>query len=461
VLRAYETQVEFSGERGHAVVVEFDKPWRYVFWDKAQYVGCVDLGGGVWFTPEWCETNSPNDLHCYEPIMDKQLRWSRVQILESGPARVRVKWSYALADMRYRVFHGDTRADEIYTVYPDGIAVREVVLWPGTLNNQGGNANFWQQAEWILINAAGTSPVDVLQQPGAFTMRNGLGDRFDIPWPLPPEVGAPLCQYYPQVSDWGMCIGSVNLKDRPSPFFAYINDQRLYPHMPCPACHKDHPYMNLFPGKDLLNVYKHWPVTKMEDFLLWVPAGSDIGKVATHTSFVDVNFAMRRSAKDFVPTPAPGTTFYFLVGATEPGNDVAQLDALARSYYRPANIRVHKGPTEPDEMNRGRVLVEGYDFSLRAQCFRKQGEDRLEFTLDPTVYKRALKASTMSSGDTETVPQINPVFVVDGWTAVGARVQVDGEDVPAADYAAQVSGHDLVLWLKRRFAKPARIVIAG
>ncbi len=147
-MRAYETQLEFSGKAGHAVVVECEKPWRFVFWDKAQYVGCLDLGDGVWFTSEWCETNSPNDLHCYEPIMDKQLRWSKVQILESGPARARVRWTYALCDMRYRIFHGNTRAEETYTIYPDGVAVREVVLWPGTQNNHGGNANLWQVAEW-------------------------------------------------------------------------------------------------------------------------------------------------------------------------------------------------------------------------------------------------------------------------------------------------------------------------
>ncbi len=127
-MKAFETQLEFSGAKGHAIIVDCDKPWRFVFWDKAQYVGCVDLGKGVWFTSEWCETNSPNDLHCYEPIMDKQLRWSRVEILESGPARAKVKWSYALSDMRYRIFHGDTSAEEIYTIYPDGIAIREVIL---------------------------------------------------------------------------------------------------------------------------------------------------------------------------------------------------------------------------------------------------------------------------------------------------------------------------------------------
>jgi hypothetical protein len=200
-MRAYETQLEFSGEKGHAVVVDCDKPWRFVFWDRAQYVGCVDVGDGVWFTSEWCETNSPNDLHCYEPIMDKQLRWSRVQILESGPARARVKWSYVLADMRYRIFHGDTRAEEIYTIYPDGMALREVILWPGTQSNHGGNANFWQVAEWILINAAGTSPFDCLQMPTPFTLRSGTGEEIHVPWPLPAATFEPFCQHYPQLAD--------------------------------------------------------------------------------------------------------------------------------------------------------------------------------------------------------------------------------------------------------------------
>ena len=205
-MRAYETQLEFSGKTGHAVIVEFDdKPWRFVFWDKAQYVGCVDVGDDVWFTPEWCETNSPNDLTAMSLIMDKQLRWSRVQILEAGPARARVKWSYTLPDMRYRIFHGDTRAEEIYTVYPDGVAVREVVLWPGTKNNHGGNANLWQVAEWILVNGAGSNPLEVMEMPTPFTLRSGTGEVINVPWPLPANDFEPFCDYYPQ-SPIGRCI---------------------------------------------------------------------------------------------------------------------------------------------------------------------------------------------------------------------------------------------------------------
>ena len=433
-MRAYETQLEFSGKQGHAVVVDCDKPWRFVFWDKAQYVGCVDVGGGVWFTPEWCETNSPNDLHCYEPIMDKQLRWSRIEILECGPARVRVRWSYALNDMRYRIFHGDTRAEEIYTIYPDGVAVREVVLWPGTKNNHGGNANLWQVAEWILINAAGTSPHECLQLPTPFTLRNGCGEVVEVPWPLPADNFDPFCWYYPQVAEWPMYVGQINLKARPNPFLIICKNQALFPFMPCNACKGNHPYFNLFPGKNFYNIYKHWPVTDMEDFLEWVPAGEDVGMVATHTSFMDVNFALRRSGDDYIPTPDQGATWYMLVGATAPETDGAELEQLAHAYQSPARIDVLRDPGERDELHRGRVLLEGYDFALRAYILRKTGADEVRLVMAPGA------------------PQINPVFVIDTWSSPAVQVCVDGKELRSDQFAAQVHAGELVVWVAGRYA---------
>lgn len=432
-MRAYETNLEFSGELGHAVVVDCDKAWRFVFWDKAQYIGCVDVGDGVWFTSEWCETNSPNDLHCYEPIMDKQLRWSKVQILESGPARARVRWTYALNDMRYRIFHGDTRAEEIFTIYPDGIAVREVILWPGTLNNHGGNANLWQVAEWILINAAGSNPLDVMQMPEPFTLRNGNGESIDVPWPLPANDFEPFCSHYPEIAEWPMYVGKVNLINLPNPFIAIVKNQALFPFMPCNHCKGQHPYFNMFPGKNLYNVYKHWPVTDREDFIQWVPAGDDIGKVATHTSFIDVNFALRRGPGDFVPTPDPGTTWYLLVGAVEPGTDGSEIENLAHSYQSPARVEIIRDPGEKVDLHRGRVLLEGYDYSLRAHTFRKHGADEVRFVMTPSR------------------PQINPVFVISGWHAPTTSIAVDGTPLAEDQYRTQCSGSDLVVWMEGVF----------
>lgn len=442
-MKAYETILEFSGSQGHAVVVDCDKAWRFVFWDKAQYVGCVDLGNGVWFTPEWCETNSPNDLHCYEPIMDKQLRWSRIEILESGPARVRVKWSYTLPDMRYRIFHGDTRAEEIYTIYPDGIAVREVVLWPGTKNNHGGNANLWQTAEWILINSAGTSPLDTLKMPSPFSLRDGFGHEISVPWPLPANDFEPFCAYYPEVAQWPFFVGTIHVNQGPNPFMIICNDQALFPSMPCNHCKGNHPYFNMFPGKNLHNVYKHWPVTEMEDFIEWVPAGDDIGKVATHTSFMDVNFAMRRSSKDYIPTPDAGATWYFLVGAVSDERAALELEEWAHSYHEPASIEIHRDVGEPVELHRGRVLMEGYDFALRAFVIRKQGRDVVSLTMSPRQ------------------SQMNPVFVVTDWASPSVEVRINNHIVSDETVRFQIEGSELIVWVNGRFDKDTHFHFAG
>jgi hypothetical protein len=236
-----------------------------------------------------------------------------------------------------------------------------------------------------------------------------------------------------------MYIGQLNLKERSTPFLIICKHQALFPFMPCPACKGNHPYFNIFPGRNFCNIYKHWPVTQMEDFLQWVPAGEDVGKVATHTSFMDVNFAMRRRADDFVPTPAPGTTWYMLVGATESnigGSAGAGLEEIAHSYQSPAQIEVRREPGEHQELHRGRVLLEGYDFSLRAYTFRKQGEDRVELIMTPKA------------------PQINPVFLINGWSAPGVRVRVDGGELAPERFRAQVKAMTSPYGLKVALRKP-------
>ena len=80
------------------------------------------------------------------------------RIVHAGEARAVVHWHYALCDNRFRIFHGNTTADETYTVYPDGIAIRKLVGWPGDENDFGGNPTLWEVGEWIVLNPAGTVP---------------------------------------------------------------------------------------------------------------------------------------------------------------------------------------------------------------------------------------------------------------------------------------------------------------
>jgi hypothetical protein len=178
----------------------------------------------------------------------------------------------------------------------------------------------------------------------------------------------------------------------------------------------------------------------MEDFLQWVPAGDDVGKVATHTSFMDVNFALRRSGRDYIPTPDPGTTWYMLVGATANGTDGAELEQLAHAYQSPGRVDVVRDAGERDELHRGRVLLEGYDYALRAYVLRKTGADHVRLVMTPRA------------------PQINPVFVINTWTAPNVRVHLDGQELGSDRFQAQVSGDEATIWVSGRFAESTEFV---
>jgi len=432
-MRAYETQLKFSDKVGHAIVVEFGKPWRLIFWSKAQYVGCWDLGGDVWFTPEWLEVSSPEDLHAYEPIMDKKLKYSRVSILESGPVRAKIHWHYACCNICYEVFNGNTTADEYYTVYPDGVAVRKLVAWPGNESDFGGNPNFWQVQEYILVNGKGTTPEDVLNKGECFTLQNERGDKISFSWPLPKKPArAPLCASYPQIKDWNFYIGRLHLKGRPDPYVMFVKDQRIFPYKSCVHCQGDHPFFGLFPGDR--NTLKHWPATDMENFVSGVEAGEDVGRVATHTSFIDCNYTSIPG--DRPPRPC---TWLFLTGATK--EDDAYLIDLIQSWYNPAKVSTGYENKKSLVGSYGPVLYEGYAFSERAYHFRKIQGNKVSFVMRPQV------------------DVINPVIRVIGWMAPSASVFLDGSPLDTKDFRIQLKENSLLVWINKRVSKETGIEI--
>jgi len=433
-MKAYVKDITFSGVSGPAVVVQPGTPWRFLFWRGAQYVACMDLGGGVWFTPQWLETNSPEDLHCYEPIMDKQCKYSFAQIVESGEARARVNWHYACCNIKYEVFHGNTEADEYYTVYPDGIAVRTLVAWPGDKNAFGGNPEFWQVLEYILINGVGSRPDEVIDHDKAFIFMNEKGEKLLFKWPLPTEDRIPLCKLHPEIKDWKMFIGRINLKNQPSPFVAFLKDQRFFPYKPCVYCGGDHPFFGLFHSKA---VWKHWPANPMENFVLAVEAEEDEwGRVPTHTSFLDCNYT-----SIFADVPPKGCTWNFLVGAQQRPDDRRLLE-LVKSWATPAKIETgYESRRLPWGLSYGPILYEGYVYAERAYFFRLEGTDKLKFKFTPI----------------EKI--INPVFRVENWSGESPKVFIDRKQLGEDSFRWQFDGRFLTVWIKDEFAKPVEVKI--
>ena len=102
---------------------------RFVFWRGSSYCPFWAGRSNTGFSYEWAEISGQHMVgarDCVEPLQDKELRYGRVEIVESTPARVHVRWSYQSCDLDYKVW-GDF-ATEDYYFYPDGFGTRVMTL---------------------------------------------------------------------------------------------------------------------------------------------------------------------------------------------------------------------------------------------------------------------------------------------------------------------------------------------
>ncbi len=112
------------------VVVFFPNGARFVFWRGSSYCPFWAGRSNTGFCYEWAEILSGHGIDnvrdCVEPLQDKELRYGRVEIVESTPARVHVRWNYQSCDLDYKV--GGSFAVEDFIFYPDGFGTRVLTL---------------------------------------------------------------------------------------------------------------------------------------------------------------------------------------------------------------------------------------------------------------------------------------------------------------------------------------------
>lgn len=137
------------------VVVALPNGSRFVFWRGSSYIPFWAGLHNTGFSYEWAETTPPPDgfVDSVEPLMDKELRYGRVEIVESTPSRVHVRWTYQSTDFMYKVW-GDAAAEDFY-FYPDGFGTRTLTLksLPGA---------DYELSEFIVLTPQSAYPLDVL-----------------------------------------------------------------------------------------------------------------------------------------------------------------------------------------------------------------------------------------------------------------------------------------------------------
>jgi hypothetical protein len=159
---------------------------RYVFWRGSSYIpfwaGIKNTG----FCYEWAETTPPPDgfVDSVEPLMDKELRYGRVRIMESTASRIHVRWTYQSTDFMYKVW-GD-QATEDYYFYPDGFGTRVLTL----TSSPGAD---YELTEFIVLTPQSAFPLDILPSHLA-DMLFLDGQKKTITFPFRPEKDVPAGQ---------------------------------------------------------------------------------------------------------------------------------------------------------------------------------------------------------------------------------------------------------------------------
>lgn len=272
------------------ILVFFDKlPVNLVFWRGTSY--------GPFFVTEngrWIGDQSNEDYRlieyageaegCLEHMSDKQCRHSHVRLIENNDARVRVHWRYGLVDSRYyfapRNGGWGGWTDEYWTIYPDGIALRQVAR--GIVFGDG-----W--VETMFLCAPDTKPEDNVDL-AALTLVSPQGNSQALSW----------ANESPQGTFNNACITMVNSLSRYRMFNIYPSGSSV----------------EIFGGHSRYSKFhwwNHWPVSQIT---------SD-GRGARSTD---------RVAHSSLIWGAPAKNF-LLYGITD--KPAAELLELARSWNSP------------------------------------------------------------------------------------------------------------------------------
>ncbi|HTV67667.1 MAG TPA: LamG-like jellyroll fold domain-containing protein [Rhizobiaceae bacterium] len=396
------------------VLVRFDKAdYRVVFWRGTNYIPCWVSGDGVWYTNEFNETWGNGATGCAEPMSDKHCAYSHVRIIESHDARVVVHWRYALVDVldvrpRKDPVSGWTDfSDEVYTIYPDGTAIRSITLH----STQPMEAHEFQES--IVVLGPGQRPEDVLDiEP--VTLANMKGETKTYSW----ADGRPRRLPEPAQAN----IAMINTKAAQRPFI-------IVPDGPCltrddgpqpaplfpPYHHETLPEDQKFPW------WNHWPTSD-------IPSDGRRAVAADRASHSSVLTGSEWADYDVTPTSRRRIMLHGLT--TERAGDLVPLGA---AWLSPPPIA---GLTDG--------ATSAFDPAEKAYVLSGTGE--FSFTLD---------ASAKS-------PVLNPAFILKDWTAPSADVLIDGRARAEGNglrlgWRHSAERSDLIVWIELSAIAPVTI----
>lgn len=426
---AVERDFTWAGFTGDAVVVSFDSRFcpqsagnrKFVFWSEANYVPAWHLSNELLFSYEFCETWSSFGKGCYEPMSDRLLAYSDVEILENNAVRKTVKYHYALVNPDYEAPYRDgsyPEVDEYYTLYPDGVGVREIHF----IQNGTPDGNYHELSEPMVISGSSSVASDHCKTP-AFVISNLSGSSYSL-YPDRSQFE----QVKSNVPGWGEQIYRARLSNSPDVFCVYP-DPAKYPGV------ADLPVALDLDWHNITYQMSHFPVDKQK--YLEVPSG-DYSKSnalwpsqVSHSSLIGIEAKSGLDWQDNYSLDNKGRKFriYRMLMGISAADDMDSVNGFVRSWLAPGVFSDLEGLT-----------LTGQEYSGRETVFLSAGDG------DKTI---CLKAEAGVR---------NPVFRIDGWGTSGVSVSVNGKEfVQGSDYVSAIEGDSMLIWFNAFFSGDNRI----
>lgn len=383
------------------VVVSFPSGARFVFWRGSSYVPFWAGLHNTGLSYEWAETSPPREgfNDSVEPLMDKELRYGRVEILESTPARVHVRWTYQSCDFTYKVW-GDSAAEDFY-FYPDGFGTRVLSL-------KSAMGSDYELSEFIILTPQAAYPLEVIPHtPVDLIFIDGMKREVSFPFHVEGITKELTWPDYLRDKARGMpAVYRVRLNKDDGQTAIYFNslDTNLPPYPFGPFYDR---------GDQVTPAYwgSHWPLGRgkttggsIDDRILVSPS---------HTSLMSWARARPRPNSrswaedlDTLGRSKPMTveTWLWLIGMSDASDDLVL--ERARSFMHPPSV----------EVEGGRLDFESYVPARRAIRLTVDGS-KVSVTLKPTV------------------TCVNPAFELRGQRGDLVSVMLAGKRLEPRDYA--------------------------
>jgi hypothetical protein len=387
------------------VVVRFPQaPIQLVFWQGANYIPAWVTENGRWYSDEFMEIygkpRCPDGEDC-EPMSDKQVRYSHVDIIESTPARAVIHWRYALSEVEnQKLADAPTPADwgawadEYWTVYPDAVAVRRQVLW--TVHPDREASEF---QESIVIIPAGEAPEDNINLD-AVTLANLRGEAKSYTWQAR------------TAADFAKPRGPDHFTGLDDPMIQWINLRSQWrPFQVAGAGPASFEGINWEPSMSSFEWWNHWPVAQIRSS----------GRPAltsdrpSHTSLSHIYWPIAQKDDRQISR-------LLLTGLTT--DQAGTLAPRARSWLTPPTAALSSEGTARYDASGRAYVIEGVS---------SRDPIHIDIAADPEH------------------PLINPVFVVPHWDNT-ASAAIEGVPQAVAEriqlgYVDRLEGRTLIAYL--------------